>query len=87
LLRPNIRDTLISMETSSDASKRAKTLQERGLDLEVDGAEMFWSRVATVPDKRFDYGEDRSVKRRLPARWWSDSARRQAPRHFNEVWI
>jgi uncharacterized DUF497 family protein len=49
------------METSSDAAKRAKTLQERGLDLEVDGAEMFRGRVATVPDKRFDYGEDRFV--------------------------
>lgn len=47
------------MKVSSHPAKRERTLSERGLDLEVDGAEAFAGRTLTLLDDRFDYGEDR----------------------------
>ena len=41
-----------------DAAKRDATLRERGLDFE-DAATVLDQSIATVPDLRFDYGEER----------------------------
>ena len=43
-----------------DPAKRAKTLAERGLDMERAG-EVFDAPHLTVPDQRYEYGEDRFV--------------------------
>ncbi len=43
-----------------DPEKRARTLVERGLDMERAG-EVFDAPHLTVPDRRQDYGEDRFV--------------------------
>lgn len=47
------------MRITSDPVKRQWTLDNRGLDLEVDGAEAFAGRTLTLLDDRFDYGETR----------------------------
>lgn len=49
------------MKCTSDPEKRAKTLQERGLDLEIDGAEVLAGKTLTYEDNRFDYGEQRLI--------------------------
>ena len=46
------------MQISYDPVKRAKTLEERGLDFE-DAAEVFAGLEVTRLDEREDYGEDR----------------------------
>ncbi len=46
------------IEISCDASKRARTLEERGLDF-FDAAIVFSGRVLTLADVRRDYGEER----------------------------
>lgn len=46
------------MKIAYDPRKRARTLKERGLDFE-DARIVFAGRVATVEDRRFDYGEMR----------------------------
>ena len=48
------------MGVTFDASKRAKTLAERGLDFSRAG-EVFNSKTKTVPDTRQDYGEQRCI--------------------------
>ena len=48
------------MDIAFDPAKRAKTLQERGLDF-ADAAEVFAGDHTAAPDDRFDYGEDRFV--------------------------
>lgn len=48
------------MRITYDEAKRAKTLEERGLDFRR-AAEVFSGRTLTRPDDRFDYGEDRFV--------------------------
>jgi uncharacterized protein len=50
-----------SMRITSDPAKRAITLKNRGLDLEVDAAKVFAGRTATFEDDRFDYGERRMI--------------------------
>jgi uncharacterized DUF497 family protein len=47
-----------SVDISFDPAKRAKTLQERGLDF-ADAGELFAGLHATEPDNRRDYGEPR----------------------------
>ena len=47
------------MRVTFDASKRAKTLAERGLDFSRAG-EVFNGETKTVPDMHQDYGEQRS---------------------------
>ncbi len=49
------------MKCTSDPSKRKWTLAERGLDLEIDGAEVLAGRTLTHEDDRFDYGETRLI--------------------------
>lgn len=49
------------MKCTSDLAKRATTLKDRGLDLEIDGAEVFAGRTLTHEDDRFDYGETRLI--------------------------
>lgn len=46
------------MKITCDPVKRAKTLEERGLDF-LDAAEVFEGPVYEVEDDRFDYGERR----------------------------
>lgn len=46
------------MKITCDPVKRAKTLEERGLDF-LDAAEVFEGPVYEVEDGRFDYGERR----------------------------
>ena len=46
------------MKIACDPRKRARTLEERGLDFE-DARTVFAGRSATVEDGRFDYGEIR----------------------------
>ena len=46
------------MQITYDPVKRAKTLEERGLDFE-DAAEVFAGLEVTRLDEREDYGEDR----------------------------
>jgi uncharacterized DUF497 family protein len=41
-----------------DPSKRAATLRARDIDFE-DAAEVFAGIVRDIPDRRFDYGEER----------------------------
>jgi uncharacterized protein len=48
------------MDISFDPAKRAETLARRGLDF-ADAGQVFMSEVATAPDTRHDYGEDRFV--------------------------
>jgi uncharacterized protein len=48
------------MDISFDPAKRAKTLEERGLDF-ADAGLVFMGEVATDQDIRRDYGEDRFV--------------------------
>jgi uncharacterized protein len=43
-----------------DATKRAQTLKERGLDF-ADAASVFAGPTLDVPDTRRDYGEPRTV--------------------------
>lgn len=47
------------MRITSDPAKRQWTLDNRGLDLEADGAEAFAGRTLTLLDDRLDYGEAR----------------------------
>ena len=47
-------------EVECDPEKRAKTLTERGLDMERAGA-IFDAPHLTISDQRQDYGEDRFV--------------------------
>lgn len=49
------------MKCTSDPAKRAKTLVERGIDLEADGAEVLSGATLTFEDDRFDYGETRLI--------------------------
>ena len=46
---------------SSDPEKRAKTLEERGFDMDVDAATVFSGPHLTFDDIRFEYGEERYV--------------------------
>ena len=48
------------MRISYDPAKRAKTLDERGLDFE-DAPLIFADTVYEAPDDRFDYGELRVI--------------------------
>ncbi len=48
------------MEISFDTEKRAKTLENRGLDF-ADAGAVFAGRTITVQDLRQDYGEDRYI--------------------------
>jgi uncharacterized DUF497 family protein len=54
------RDMLTSLDISFDPAKRAATLKERRLDF-VNASLVFEGEVATRPDDRFDYGEDRFI--------------------------
>ncbi len=47
-----------AIEISCDPAKRAKALEERGLDF-FDAAVVFAGVTMTLPDIRRDYGEDR----------------------------
>jgi len=44
-----------------DPRKRAVTLRERGLDLQIDAPKVFAGRTANRIDDRFNYGEVRIV--------------------------
>ena len=48
------------MRISYDPAKRAKTIEERGLDFE-DAPLLFSQTVYEAPDLRFDYGELRVI--------------------------
>ncbi|WP_225029426.1 BrnT family toxin [Xinfangfangia pollutisoli] len=48
------------MKCTSDPAKRAKTLAERGLDMDHAG-EVFAGPTVTFEDDRFDYGETRFI--------------------------
>jgi uncharacterized protein len=48
------------VETTSDPAKRAKTLQEEGLDF-ADAGEVFSGLTLTATDDRDDYGEIRFI--------------------------
>jgi uncharacterized DUF497 family protein len=48
------------VDISFDPAKRAATLKERTLDF-ADAGQVFENDVATRPDDRFDYGEDRFI--------------------------
>ncbi len=48
------------MEISLDSTKRAWTLERRGLDFD-DAARVFTGEIATARDLRHDYGEDRFI--------------------------
>lgn len=48
------------MKITFDASKRARTLAERGLDF-ASASEVFSGRHMTVEDDRQDYGEKRYI--------------------------
>jgi hypothetical protein len=48
------------MKITYDPVKRAKTLEERGLDFE-DAPEVFSGPTVTAPDLRRDYGEERFI--------------------------
>jgi uncharacterized protein len=50
--------TTIRVNISFDPAKRAKTLQERGLDF-ADAAAVFVDPILAAEDDRFDYGEAR----------------------------
>jgi len=63
------------MDISFDPAKWAETLAERGLDF-ADAGQVFMGDVATAPDIRHDYGEDRSltagyVKGRMVVMVWT----------------
>jgi uncharacterized DUF497 family protein len=71
-----------------DDEKRAKTLEERGLDFE-DAAVIFEGQRATRADNRRDYGEPRFKNGGHVRRWhgggYMDAARRRGARYFDEV--
>ena len=46
------------MEFEWDEAKRASNLAKHGLDF-TDAAKLDWSMATILPDRRFDYGEDR----------------------------
>jgi uncharacterized DUF497 family protein len=48
------------MDISFDPARRAMTLSLRGLDF-ADAGQVFMGEVATSPDTRHEYGEDRFV--------------------------
>jgi uncharacterized DUF497 family protein len=48
------------MEITSDPNKRAKTIEDRGLDFN-DAAYVFVGRHFTTVDNRKDYGETRQI--------------------------
>lgn len=48
------------MDIEFDPPKRDKTLLERGLDF-ADAWKLFQGVVFTMPDLRFDYGEERMI--------------------------
>lgn len=48
------------MNITFDPAKRAKNIEERGLDY-ADAAKVFDGLTATVPDDRRDYGEPRFI--------------------------
>ncbi len=48
------------MKIDYDPAKRDMTLAERGLDM-ADAGEVFDGTHITIPDIRFDYGEERFV--------------------------
>ena len=48
------------MDISFDPAKRAKTLQERGLDF-ADAGLVFTGTTATIEDDRHNYGEQRFI--------------------------
>jgi len=48
------------MKITYDPVKRAKTLEERGLDFE-DAPEVFCGPTVTGPDMRREYGEERFI--------------------------
>ena len=48
------------VEIEWDEGKRQKTLRERGLDF-ADVALVDWERAIIIPDRRHDYGEERST--------------------------
>lgn len=48
------------MKITYDPTKRARTLEERGLDFE-DAPEVFSGPTVTAPDMRRDYGEERFI--------------------------
>ncbi len=48
------------MDISFDPAKRDATLAARGLDF-ADAGTVFAGLTATIPDERFDYGEDRYI--------------------------
>jgi uncharacterized DUF497 family protein len=52
--------TIIYMEITCDSAKRAKNLEERGLDF-LSAAEVFKGRHLTFTDDRLDYGEVRQI--------------------------
>ena len=49
---------MYEIQVSFDPAKRAKTLEQRGLDF-ADAALVFGGRIMTKQDTRRDYGEDR----------------------------
>jgi uncharacterized DUF497 family protein len=48
------------MEFEWDEAKRAANLAKHGLDF-VDAAQFDWANAQVIPDRRFDYGEERST--------------------------
>jgi uncharacterized DUF497 family protein len=48
------------MKFDWDEKKRLQNLRKHGLDF-GDAAEVFKEETATIPDDRFDYGEDRFI--------------------------
>jgi uncharacterized DUF497 family protein len=79
------------MKITYDPAKRAKTLEERGLDFE-DAPEVFSGPTVTAPDLRRDYGEERFITfgalhgREVVLVWTirGDSRRIISMRHANE---
>jgi uncharacterized DUF497 family protein len=58
------------LKITFDPAKRALTRRHRGLDF-ARAVEIFSGRVATIVDKRFDYGETRFITRESStAAWW-----------------
>lgn len=49
------------MKTTFDPGKRGWTLENRGLDFEVDAEKVFSGDTVTMIDDRFDYGEVRQI--------------------------
>lgn len=84
------------MDISFDPAKRAKTLEERGLDF-ADAGLVFAGITATIEDDRHDYGEQRFITagylngRRVVLVWThrSESRRIISMRHAHadEAWF